>query len=124
MPGRYRSVMVLACQFPSLSACTAWHQVGPTPAEYVASMHPKRVRLHLADSSRVDVAAPRVAGDSLYGTPADTPGRERAIPLADVRSASVRKFSLGRTAGLTGVVVGGFIVGGLIDCASSDKNFC
>jgi hypothetical protein len=41
-----------------------------------------------------------------------------------VQRIEVRRFSAGRTIGLVGGLIGGFLVAGLISCASSDDDYC
>jgi len=68
---------------------------GVTPQEYIVAKHPKRVRVTLADASRLTLGEPWVSADSLGGRllPArDSQGSviqpeapTWAVPLSDVR---------------------------------------
>jgi hypothetical protein len=92
------------------SACTSWHVVGPTPAEYVQTHSPREVRVTRTDSSRANLRTPFLRGDTLLGTVGgglavgDT-ARRVTIPLTDVGAVAVRKFSLSKTLGLYFVIV-------------------
>lgn len=88
-----------------LSACTSWQVVGPTPAEYLRTQRPRNLRVTRADSSQVDLRTPVVHDDSLQGVvsgglAASDTAHTVTVPLADVRSIAVRRFSLGKTLGL------------------------
>ncbi len=86
-------------------ACTRWHVVGPTPADYLQTHRPSEVRLTRSDSSRISLRTPVLRGDTLVGTGVgglalgDT-ARTLGIPLSAVRAMAVHQFSLGKTLGL------------------------
>ena len=92
--------LVLAC----LAACTSWRLAEPTPSQSLNN-RPRDIRVIRTDSSRVTLRSAVLRRDTLIGTVGggltrgDTT-RTLSIPLADVRSIAVRRFSLGKTLGL------------------------
>ena len=100
-----RRTLVWALLFAYLPACTSWHVVGPTPAEYVQSQRPGRIQVIRTDSSRVRLRRPAILGDTLVGTVGgglvrgDTAHQVR-VALGDVRAVEVRELSIGKTLGL------------------------
>ena len=103
------------------AACTSWNKVGPTPAGYLETHRPEKVRLTRLDSSRIDLRAPRLRGDSVLGivggglAVTDT-ARQVAVPLHDVYFIEVRQFSPGKTMLLTLAVIASLCV---IGCSNS-----
>lgn len=78
---------------------------GNESSQSSATPAPQAIRITTA-TTKLQLDAPRISGDSLYGTP----GRgqpEIAVPLSDVTSVQVRATSAGKTAGLgIGLAVG------------------
>ncbi len=105
-----------------LPACTSWHVGAPTPAQFVEREKPERAQVTKTDGSTVVLTSPVVRGDSLFGTRSaglvqgDTT-RLVGLPLSEVRSVAVRKFSTGNTLLLVGAVVAVAFVGVLIECS-------
>ena len=93
-------------------ACTSWHAVRPTPANYLQHKTPQEIRLIRSDRSKVVVRNPIMVGDTLRGIVG--PGLARgdlahqiAIPMNDIRTIAVREFSTSKTLGV-------FILGTLL----------
>jgi len=106
-----------------LPACTSWHVGIPTPAEFVETEQPERVRVTRTDGSTFMLRSPVVRGDTLVGTVGggglvreDTVLTVRLL-LSDVRSVAVGRKSAGNT-----LLVVGFVLGvlTLLSCAGDD----
>ncbi len=98
-----------------LPACTSWRVVGPSPAEFLATNTPRTIRVTRSDGVIYYLTAPTVRGDSVFdglrsGLAEVDSTRRFGVPLGDVRSMAVRKFSPGRTAALVGGILVGFTV--------------
>jgi hypothetical protein len=91
----------------SLVACTSWRVQDMPPAELFQHKQPSRLQVSRADSSKVVIDHPRLAGDSLFG---ETRGNSIAIPLADVQGVAVRKGDTGNTVGLIVGVTGALFI--------------
>lgn len=92
----------------ALSGCYAWSRPRPQ-AQSIIETRPARVRVTLTNGRQLVVEHPTVRGDSLLGDlmvdESDNLLSPRPIPLSDIRSVSVREFSVGKTA-LRVVIVG------------------
>lgn len=101
-----------------LPACTSWHVGTPTPAQFVETEHPQKVRVTRADSTTIQLQSPVVRGDSLVGTV----GGDSTVSLAlsEVRSVEVKQTSTGKTLLLIGaaVVVVVVVVNAIVLCSS------
>jgi len=78
-----------------LSGCMSWRSETLSPAQLIETRKPPVVRVTRADSSKVILRDPEVAGDTLFGRPQssleDTPGGRTGIPLAGIHSIATRK---------------------------------
>lgn len=112
-----------------LSACSSWHVVTPSPAQYVQDERPSSVLVTRTDRSTLVLRSPTVREDSLTGTTTtglargDT-ARTVSLPLADVQSVAVRKFSVGKTALLVIVPIGALWLAACVESATSDGWIC
>ena len=84
---------------------------------------PGLVRVGRQDGTRVDLEKPSIRGDSIVGTfRSRFDGRDatavRTLPLTEVRTVAVRRFSAGRTLGLVGGVLGALTLAALIAYAA------
>ena len=119
----WRPVLSSLLLFTYLPGCSSWHAGKPSPAEFVATSKPDRVRVTRGDGSTLVLTAPSVRDDTLFGTvPAglarDDQARPVAIPLADVRVVEVKRGSAGNTI----VIVGGVLLVLLVlGCATSSN---
>ena len=78
------------------------------PAAVIAAE--RRVLVKTVWGERIELAAPRVQGDSLVGEsrgPPDADSRRRAIPLADVERVDVRRVAAVPTAAAIGLGLAG-----------------
>jgi hypothetical protein len=83
-----------------LSGCAIWHAYEPAVTLRAGQSLPYQMRATQADSSQVELTAPFVRSDSLYGrVRGDTVG----LALADIMALERSRFSVPRTAA---VVVG------------------
>jgi hypothetical protein len=88
-----------------IAGCASWYSYDAARTLHPGQSLPYQMRATRADSSRVDLTAPFVRSDSLYGRPrGDTVG----VALSDIASLERSRFSVSRTAAL---VVGGPLVG-------------
>lgn len=103
-----------------VTGCTSWRVVtAPPPAQVMAQERPDKVLVTLSDGTLIVLRTPVVRGDTLIGhrsaglVLSDT-AREIPVPLAHVRTISLRRHSTGKTLGLIGgIIVGLSIVGGI-----------
>jgi len=97
-------ILVASIALVTLAACTNWHAVEVTPAEYLRDNTPDVVRLTRADSSHIELRAPMLRGDTIVGlTGQGSPGgtaRQVMVPLFSVRSMAVPRFSAAKSAGI------------------------
>ena len=109
---RPRAVLLLFLVL-HLTACYTWQGVATTsPGELIEATQPDRVRVVVRGEGEVELANPSVDGDQLVGADGIS------MPLADLLMLEVKKFSMGRTIGLFGLVfVGGPILIVLGECA-------
>lgn len=104
-----RRIVAWALLFTYLPACTSWRVVRPTPSEYLQTQRPGEIRVTLADNSQVKLRAPVLFRDTLVGTvggglvQGDT-AHQASVPLGDVRTLEVRKFSIVKALGLVHVL--------------------
>jgi len=117
-----RRIVAWALLFTYLPACTSWRVVGPTPGEYLQTQRPGEIQVTLTDNSQAKLRAPALFGDTLVGTvggglvQGDT-AHQASIPVGDVRTLEVRKFSIGKTFGLFNLV--GLVA--IVICASGGR---
>ena len=112
-----------------LPACSSWQAVGPSPEEFVRTRAPATIRVTRNDSSRVELRAPAVRGDTLVGTVGgglarDNQARQLAVPLSEAHSVAVRRFSAGNTLALVGGILGGLTLIAIVSCSGSDNYAC
>ena len=101
VPRRLRTGVAATLFATQLMACTSWKVVDPSPLAFVAQP-PQRVRVTLADSTRI-VWNNTVMVDRRIGPAPDAaPG----VQLTDVRRLEERRFSWVKTTLLVGLMVG------------------
>jgi len=104
----------------SAAACTSWHTETVAPERVIAEKHPEKVRVTRLDSSRVELHAPELSGDTLIGmvystvvvdtgtasagaigalpTPSTSSTEARMrIPVDDVARIQTHRVSAGKT---------------------------
>jgi hypothetical protein len=105
-----------------LNGCTSWRTQEVSPASYIQSQHPGKIRLTLQDSTRLTLQSPAVVGDSIVGASGGDSALQ-AVPVSNVRSFEVRQTSAGKTVGLVfGIVVGAaavLVAGWAISCGDT-----
>ena len=113
---RYRSRAVLMLFLVlNLTACYTWQGVATTsPAQLIEATRPDRVRVVVPAGIQMELERPVVDGDQLVGTSVENERVGGAInqtfvptvsvPVADILMLEVKKFSMGRTIGLFGLV--------------------
>jgi hypothetical protein len=121
---RVVSLLLLAAYLP---ACTSFRPAPePLTALNAGSKPVKQVRVVTTNGAQIDVNAPRVANDTLFGTTWMTgPGGKQvseavAISVADLRTVEVRRSDGGKTALLIGGIVVGMILLSAAGCSDSD----
>jgi hypothetical protein len=122
------SILLLAVYLP---ACTSYHTTTLPVAELTAAPEaPERIRVTTADGATVEVDAPRVANDTLYGSTWTTGagGKQSAgvmtIPIANIRTVEVRKSDGTKTLLLVGGIAAGILLLGVGGCSSSGGYGC
>ena len=113
MRSRQRSLQVGSLLL-ALSGCATWHHQALEPRTLIERDQPKVVRVTRTDRSQVVLLHPTVAGDSLRGS---SQGREYSMPLSDISSVSVERFSP------AGFAVGVLVVGGLVALMVAGSSF-
>ena len=92
------------------TGCTTYRvETRPLP-EVIEAEQPRVIRVTLSDDRIVELYQPTVQADSLRGHLSPTAVGRLSYPLMSVRSASVRRFHLGRTALVVLSVGGGILV--------------
>ena len=125
---RRRSGIACLLLLVYLPACTSWQVGTSTPAQFVQTEQPDRVRVTRADGTKMELRSPVVQGDSLVGTAGEDTTSHVSLLLSDVQSVAVQKVSAGKT---TLAVAGGLVVvlviAYLIDCGGKtgwDALYC
>lgn len=82
-----------------LPACTTWRPQSFSAQAVILDERPKRIRLTRLDGSRVEIANPRIMGDSIVGTNRDWGrlGRGPAVALDDIRFVETQEIHGGNT---------------------------
>ena len=134
---RYRSRAVLMLFLVlNLTACYTWQGIATTsPAAVIDATRPDRVRVVVPAGIQMELERPVVDGDQLVGTSVENERVGGAInqtfvptvsvPVADILMLEVKKFSMGRTIGLFGLVFVAapvFLV--LVGCAIEGFDHC
>lgn len=93
----------------SLAGCKTWEPAPTTPQSLIADAQPSSVRITSADGLRVTLKNPIFINDSIVSAVAPPPGvfvvpPRAGIPLDDVNSLEVARFSPGRTIALVGAI--------------------
>jgi len=121
------SLLLLVVYLP---ACTSFQATTQPIAELTASPKAvKQLRITTTDGVPVDIDAPRVVNDSLFGTTAtagprgEPTTRAVALPLAQVRSVEVRKSDGTKTMMLAVGVVGALVLLGVAASHAMDNMF-
>lgn len=92
------------------AGCTSYRvETRPLP-QVIEAEQPRVVRVTLGDDRTVELYQPSVLADSLRGHLTPTAVRRLSYPLLSVRSASIRRFHLGRTVLMVLSVGGGVLV--------------
>lgn len=92
------------------SGCSAYRvETRPLP-EVIPAEEPHAVRVTLQDDRTVELFQPTVLADSLRGHLTPTAVRRLSYPLGSIRTASIRRFHLGKTALTVFGIVGGIFV--------------
>ena len=95
----------------NLTACFTWQGVATaTPIELIEATQPDYIRVLKPDGTQVELENPSVEGDQLVGTRTRGSGggfvtSDASVTLEDVLQIEIRNFSLGRTAGLSALVL-------------------
>ena len=114
---RPRAVLLLFLVL-HLTACSTWQGIATTsPAGVIEATRPDRVRVTMPGGIQMELENPAVDGDELVGRSVENERVGGAItlfyqtfvptdsvPVADILMLEVKKFSMGRTIGLFGLV--------------------
>ena len=106
-----------------LPACTSWRAQSFPAQAVIRDTHPQRIRLTRLDGSRVEIANPRIVGDSIVGTNRDWGrlGRGPAVALDDIRLVETRETNGEDTALLVvGLGVAALAVVAIVAAAAQD----
>ena len=128
---RPRAVLLLFLML-HLTACSTWQGIATTsPAAVIEATQPDRVRVTMPGGIQMELENPAVDGDELVGRSVENERLDGtlnfiqtfvptdSVPVADILMLEVKKFSMGRTIGLFGLVFVAapvFIV--LVSCAT------
>lgn len=92
------------------TGCTTYRvETRPLP-QVIEAEQPRVVRVTLSDDRLVELYQPTILADSLRGHLTPTAVRRLSYPLLSIRSASFRRFHLGRTVLMVLSVGGGVLV--------------
>jgi hypothetical protein len=97
----------------SLQACTKWVAQTAPHRDVITKRREGRVRLTMQDGTAIQVLAPFVNGDSLFGYTRPTPERRQpyAVHMDAIRSVAVGRVNVVRTLLVVGAVgVVGFVI--------------
>jgi hypothetical protein len=90
---------------PGVGGCTVWKTQAGLPGQVVAEKKPDRVRINRFDGSTLELAHPRIAGDSLSGYTHNSPDSVQvSVPLSAVQSVFIQRVHAGKTTLLIGVL--------------------
>lgn len=83
-----------------LTGCQSWRTQSISPREVVETQHPRRIRVSLASQSQLELEAPEIQGDTLFGHVGEDPKSRKPIglPLSVVEQVAVRQSDAGKTA--------------------------
>lgn len=87
-----------------LPACSSWKVSTVPPAQLLADEPPAKIRITLADSSKVVLSQPELVEDTLVGQSGD---HQMRVATADAVHLAVRRKDAVSTVGLTVGLVGG-----------------
>jgi hypothetical protein len=118
-PGSLSGTVVLLLAL-TCGACNAWHTHKPSPVSVVAGQ--PKVRLTLADGSKLVVRSPELRGDTLFGVRSD--GGNVSVPITDVLLIATWGYSADRTAALVvaaelGLYITAMAISGCMDVCES-----
>jgi len=107
----------------TMIACTSWHAVDVTPAEYMRANEPEVIRLTRSDRSRISLRAPVLRGDTIVGLTGAGSGsaRQVSVPLSSVSGLAVPRFSTAKTVGLSFLITIPVAIAG---CSGGAGPFC
>ncbi len=88
-------VFLVACP----PACSSWKVSTVPPQQLLANEHPAKIRITLADSSKVVLSQPELVEDTLVGQSGD---HQMRVVTADAVHLAVRKKDAVSTVGLIG----------------------
>ena len=113
---RPRAVLLLFLML-HLTACSTWQGIATTsPAAVIEATQPDRVRVTMPGGIQMELENPAVDGDELVGRSVENERLDGtlnfiqtfvptdSVPVADILMLEVKKFSMGRTIGLFGLV--------------------
>ena len=113
---RPRAVLLLFLVL-HLTACSTWQGIATTsPAAVIEATQPDRVRVTMPGGIQMELENPAVDGDELVGRSVENERLDGtlnfiqtfvptdSVPVADILMLEVKKFSMGRTIGLFGLV--------------------
>lgn len=104
-----RRALALLLLVLHVGACTYWQPTSLSPRQVVEQERPRRVRVTTVDGEQQHVRRPRVRSDSLAS--GDPRRAGEPIPLSEIRSLEIQRFSGKKTLGLV-LVVGVVGLGG------------
>jgi hypothetical protein len=97
-----------------LAGCATWHEYRPAVTLRPGQSLPHEMRATQANSSRIELTAPFVRSDSLYGR---LRGDPIGLALADIMALERSRFSVPRTAAvIVGAPLAAFGLGYIVFC--------
>ena len=75
----------------------SWKVETVSPEQFISRKQPAHVRVTRTGGTRVDLAQPRISGDSLVGMTGVMKDRLLSLPLSEVKSVAVEKLDAGKT---------------------------
>jgi len=96
-PLRFRSFATFLLAM-HVAGCVYWQPATVPPQRLIEDEQPSQVRVTTLDGARLVFRSPEIRSDSLAG--GGTRPTQLAVPISQIGSLEVQRFSAGRTVGL------------------------
>lgn len=104
----------------STIGCHSWQVQHASPELLVQQQHPTAVQVRRIDGKRFRLNGPTIVRDTLVGIHS---GKDTRIPLTEIESVALRRFSAGRTTPLVLGIPAGLVGLAAVGCATSNCGY-